>query len=415
MSWYSLGFNDCPFKTDPIDSGTLDLFVGHTHEIAVCMELLKDKGLKIVIEGARGVGTTSFGNYLRFSAQKGKYYFTPRSEIRIEPNWMLETLLAAVVSNVVRELELVHASKVIRDKRFIEAKALSQRISDTYQSMGVTTFGIGVNYGKSGSISQPVIVPSPVIGHQLEDLAALTVDLGYRNGILIQLNNLDIGAIHTEEHLRYLFNMLRDYMQTPNTSWLLIGDEGLRAFIASKVDRVDDIITYETIIDPLSKKDVKELISKRVDFYRKDKNAVLPIEEDVFEYLYDVTEGRLRYIFGLLNRLWSKLPIGDLINTITLELAQPMIASLAKARIDLSKLSEGEEAILKAIVLAKKVGVKKLTELTEKSRVFASRTVNKLLKLGLIEMTKKGTTRLYSPELDAKIAFTKYTNVKGIN
>lgn len=378
------------------------------------MELLKDKGLKIVIEGARGVGTTSFGNYLRFSAQKAKYYFTPRSEIRIEPNWTLETLLAAVVSNIVRELELTHASsKVVKDKRFIEAKALSQRISDTYQSMGATAFGVGVNYGKSGSISQPVIVPSPVIGHQLEDLAALTVDLGYRNGILIQLNNLDIGAIHIEEHLKYFFNMLRDYMQTPNTSWFLIGDEGLRAFIASKVDRVDDIITYETVIDPLPKKDVKELIKKRVEFYRKDKNAVLPIEENVFEYLYDVAEGRLRYIFGLLNRLWSKLPVGDLINTITLELAQPMIASLAKARIDLSKLSEGEESVLKAIVSAKKVGVKKLTELTEKSRVFVSRAVNKLLELRLIEMTKKGTTRLYTPELDAKIAFTKHAKLKG--
>ena len=38
----------------------------------------------MVVEGARGVGTTSFSNYVRFNAQKKKNYLTPSYEIRIE-------------------------------------------------------------------------------------------------------------------------------------------------------------------------------------------------------------------------------------------------------------------------------------------------------------------------------------------
>ncbi|MBU0581229.1 MAG: hypothetical protein KKA19_08635, partial [Candidatus Margulisbacteria bacterium] len=68
------------------------------------------------MEGARGVGTTSFSNYLRFSAQETKHYFTPRNEIRVEEGRSLETLLAVVIANIVREIELFQPEKVIKDK-----------------------------------------------------------------------------------------------------------------------------------------------------------------------------------------------------------------------------------------------------------------------------------------------------------
>ncbi len=313
MSWDSLGFSDCPFKTEAISSDTLELFVGHKKEVRTCSNLLKGREVILVIEGARGVGTTSFGNYMRFNSQKIKEYFTPRNEIRVEPNWLLETLLAAIVSNIVRELELKTLKYIAKDKRFIEAKALSQRISETYRSFGISALGIGASYGADVGISQPIIVPSTVLGHHLEDLAGLTLELGYKNGLLVQLNNLDIGAVHLGDYLKYILNALRDYMQTRNTSWFLVGDVGIRAFIASKVDRVDDIISHEVFIKSLSKKDYYNLIAKRINFYRSNENAISPIADEVFDYLYDITSGRLRYIFGLVNRLITSLHVGDLI------------------------------------------------------------------------------------------------------
>jgi len=405
MPWDSLGFSDFPFRTDLISSDTLELFVGHAQEVKACAEILKSRDVIVIIEGARGVGTTSFGNYLRFNAQKTKRYFTPVNEIRVEPNWLLETLLAVIVSNIVREFELSTLPNVHKDRRFIEAKAISQRISETYKSFGLSAFGLGGNYGEGGAISQPIVLPAPVIGHHLEDLANLAVDFGYKNGLLIQLNNMDIGTIHTESYLKYILNALRDYMQTRNVSWMLVGDVGVRSFIASKVDRVDDIISYEVFINPLSKSDYRLLVEKRIAFYKKNKNATFPVTQEVFEYLYDVTEGRLRYIFGLLKRIISRLRVGYLIGTVTIDVVKPLIVELAKSRIRTHDLTDGEENILKILVSLKLTSVKQLVESSDKNRAFISRALGKFLKLGLVSSSKKGTLHIYIPLLDAKIAY----------
>src|ERR1700733_2329217 len=105
MHWEPLGFKANPFNTEPILQDTLALYTGHEEEVKTCLKMLTQKNVLMVIEGARGVGTTSFANYLRFSSQGKMDYFTPRNEIRVEPNWNLETLLAVIVGNIVREIE----------------------------------------------------------------------------------------------------------------------------------------------------------------------------------------------------------------------------------------------------------------------------------------------------------------------
>ncbi len=71
-----------------------------------------------------------------------------------------------------------------------------------------------------------------------------------------------------EEHLKMLLNIMRDYFQTPGTSWLLVGDNSLRRFIAQEVDRLDDIISHETEITPLSQQEYLALFAKRVNYFR---------------------------------------------------------------------------------------------------------------------------------------------------
>jgi hypothetical protein len=140
-------------------------YIGHNQEISKYQNVLNQKNVLLIIEGKRGVGTTSFANYLRFSAQEIKSYFTPRNEIRIEADWRLETLLAVIIANIVRELDLFQPEKVTKDKRFQNAKILSMQIAEAYRSFEVEAFGFGVNYGKSAGISpQPVIVSSAVLG-----------------------------------------------------------------------------------------------------------------------------------------------------------------------------------------------------------------------------------------------------------
>lgn len=270
MNWHTLGFCSDPFNTDSIAQDTLPLYVGHDDKVRFGHDLLMDKNINLVVEGVRGVGTTSFANLLRFNAQKAGRYFTPDNEIRVEAGWNLEMLFAAVISAVVRTLESAFYKKVKKHKSFLAAKSISNCMAEIYRNMGVQLGAYGFTAGFSynatpGTSAQPMIVPSNVLGDHLEDLATLVKTLGFQHGLLIQLNNLDVGSIHEANQLKRLFHALRDYMQTNGISWILVGDVGLRSFIAQEVDRLHEIINYEFFLDPLQKLDgIEQRIAKSI-------------------------------------------------------------------------------------------------------------------------------------------------------
>ncbi len=94
------------------------------------------------------------------------------------------------------------------------------------------------------------------------------------------------------------------------------------------------------------------------------------------------------------------------LDVITMEVAKPAISELAKSRIKVHELTYSEEQILKKLVEAKEASVKDILEVTAKNRAYISRVLNKFLKLNLVSVTQKGTSRLYIPSLDAKIAYS---------
>jgi DNA-binding MarR family transcriptional regulator len=361
----------------------------------------------MVVEGSRGVGTTSFGNFLRFQAQEECKYFTPTSEIRVEPNWNADTLIAATIANVVSTLELQYFDRVKDHPKFKEAKAMVQHVTKTYRSFGASVFGFGANYGESSDTSQPIIIPTQVLSHHLEDLVNVTYELGFKYGILIQLNNLDVGVVQNETHLKILLNIMRDYFQMTGTSWLLVGDLSLRRFIAQNVDRVDDIITYEVDVTPLSETDYLAMIEKRVAHFRVNSQVTLPIDKAVWLYLYQITKGRLRYIFGLLARLFNVLQLGTLSDRITLELAKPIVVSYAKERISRFHLSNNEERVLQAIVRQNSISVKELAKLLGKQGNYISNILAQLQAYKLVSYTKEWRSHYYHASVDASIAYSE--------
>ncbi len=406
MKWESLGFKDNPFNTDPIIQSTIALYTGQKKAINVSQNVLQERNVLMIVEGARGVGTTSFGNFLRFSAQAKKDYFTPGNEIRVGAGWSIEALLSVIVANIVREIELSQIKKLIKDERFQNAKALSARIAKTYRSFGLNALGVGASYGKqAGVVTQPVVVPAAVLGHHLEDLAALVQSTGYKYGILLQLNNLDVGEIHEAKHLKYLFNELRDYVQTNNVSWLLVGDIGLRQFIAQNVDRLDDIVSYEVEIQPLNLTDYVALIDRRVKFYKNNPNAELPIDKDVFLYLFKLTDGRLRYVFGLIKRLLHEVNVGELVDKLTIDLTKSIVVKLARERLVKNGLTSKDEEFLRMLVKLQTTTATSLAKEMNTTRQYVSRMLVKLNNIKLLEVKQEGRNRIYAPAIDVIIAY----------
>ncbi len=413
MQWESMGFKNEPFRTQPITAYTLELYTGNKDKIKQNQFVLHSNNVVMVIEGARGVGTTSFGNFLRFKAQEEQRYFTPTSEIRVEPTWNADTLMAAVIANVVSTLELQHFDKIKDKKTFKDAKAVVHQVTEIYRSFGATAFGFGANFGNSSSQSQPMIMPTQVLSRHLEDLVKLIYELGFKYGILIQLNNLDIGVVQNEDHIKSLLNIMRDYFQISGTSWLLVGDMSLRRFIAQEVDRVDDIITHETDITPLSEDDYLAMIKNRVCHYRVNPKVELPVDRDVLLYLYKITKGRLRFIFGLLNRLFNSLQVGTLTDRITLELAKPVVTNYARERIGRFNLSANEELVLKTIVTNDSIQVKEIADALGKKPSHISNILSELLGYKLVGYTKEWRNHYYYPSIDAYIAYSDKS--KGVN
>jgi hypothetical protein len=405
MQWETMGFKDDPFKTQPITAYTLDLYTGNSKKIKSSQFALHSNNIVMVIEGERGVGTTSFGNFLRFKAQEEAKYFTSTSEIRVEPNWNANTLMAAIIANLVSTLEFKYYEQIKTNPKFKEAKAMVRHVNETYRSFGATVFGFGANYGKTGNATQPMIIPTQILSHHLENLVKLVNTLGFKYGLLIQLNNLDVGVVQDENHLKILLNVMRDYFQITGTSWLLVGDMSLRRFIAQNVDRVDDIILHETEITPLSESDYLAMIEKRVKYFRINSKVTLPVDKEVWLYLYKIAKGRLRYIFGLLSKLFNVLQLGTLSDRITLELAKPAIINYAKERVKRFNLTSNEEMVLKAIVQKESIQVKDLAELLDKKGNYISTILAQLQEYRLVGYKKEWRNHYYYPSLDAYIAY----------
>ena len=410
MDWQAFGFKDDPLQTSPITKSTLPLFTGHELEVNICQRVLAGRNVRLVIEGARGVGTTSFANYLRFNQKTQKSYFTPQTEIKVEQGWRLETLLAAIISNFIREIELLEANEaLVSDERFQSAKSLSVRIAETYRSFGIDIFGFGGSYGKQpGVVTQPVIVPSSTLGHHLEDLIRLVQTGGCTHGALFQLNNLDIGEIHSEADMKYMLNALRDYTQIQGSNWFFVGDNGLRKFIAQHVDRMDDIISHEVNLKPIAIDDLPEMINRRVNFFRESSKVNLPIDKEVFTYLYHLTHGRLRYVFGLISRLLNRLYVGDLTDKITLDVAKPMLVALGRDRVARADITTNEEHILSHLVSNFPMTATQIAKAIGKSSQYVGRVLTSLVDKNLVSIRWDGRDKLYTPIMDAIIAYGDY-------
>lgn len=200
---------------------------------------------------------------------------------------------------------------------------------------------------------------------------------------------------------------MRDYTQIEGTNWLFVGDVGLRKFIAQHVDRFDDIISYEITNNPLPESEFLEILHKRIQFYGESTKAEIPIDQEVFHYLYTITNGRLRYIFGLTSRLMNRLYIGDLTNKVTLDLAKPMLMKLGRDRVQRADITPMEEQVLQLLVSTLNATPSNLAAKLQKTTQYTGRVLAILVDKGLALSKREGREKIYIPSVDAVIAYTE--------
>lgn len=327
MQYEHIGFRQNPFQPQAITAQNLNLYTGHCAKQLALDNALHGNTIVIIENEKSGLGSTSFGNFRRFTLHNEKRYFTPNSEIRVEPHWQAATLISAVLGNIISTLELQpHYHKIVANEAaFIETRSLVKQVTDTHRAGGANLLGVGASYDQSTSASQPPIICTQLLQPYFEGIVRLIQQIGFKHGVLIQLNNLNVGSVHQPHDLARLFHVMRDYFLTPGTSWFLIGDQPLRQFTQEHVERLAYCVAHETRLTPLTDEDFLTLIKRRIEHYRIDPHTELPVDPTVLLSLYHIAEGRMCRTFLLLDQLLSTVQIGVLCDYVTPALAAPFI------------------------------------------------------------------------------------------
>jgi len=398
------GLKDNPYSVNPITYDTLELFVGRKNEIKKCNLALDYKSI-IIIEGGRGVGTTSFGNYVRFNKLKQKSNFTLPREISVERGWNGEFLLANTLSWLVSSLE--NNKKTAKKPKFHEIKKATHGIQEIYRQAGLQLMTFGAHYGKEAVVATPPVYSIATLIQYFEDCSKLIKETGYNKPTIIQINNLDIDTTISTEQIRFFLNDIRDLLQIPSYSWLLIGDTGLSSFMRLNVDRLADIVTFETPIRPLTVKEVHEAINKRIESLKTKEHTEPPISDEVINMLYNASHGRIRKIFRTATNLLHMVEADPLINRVNMETAIPLIKRITEDKMDKAKITPATHKILEKLVTHGPITPTELSKKIKTQRQAVSRALIALQRADLAYLERKGKEHFWDAEPEVKIALSE--------
>jgi len=181
--WGKWHLRDNPYSSNPINENNLELFVGRKKEINLCSNGLSSFNSRIVIEGGRGVGTTSLANYVKYTLAKKGDYLTVDLEISVGRNWNTELLISNVLSAVISALE-VRKPKIVSLRGFKKIKRATFVIDEKFKSIGGQLLGFGAEYGESSTSTLPHLMPVITLMRYMKDLSEIAVRQGYNKGIL---------------------------------------------------------------------------------------------------------------------------------------------------------------------------------------------------------------------------------------
>lgn len=387
-----------PFDTNPISLGTLDWFVGRRSELVLCQRLVTE-GAVVVVEGQLGVGTTSFGNVVRFHAPPR----TPKMELGVYSGWQSQTLLENVLVAVLHEV--LDDPKARRASVTRLLRPLVERVEQSVHSAGVSLLGVGGQVTRNVAVTQPGIVPMETLRQGLVSLAEAFRPPGGGAAFTIQLNNLDPGVTFTDDELVSFLNDVRDSLQLPGFSWLLVGKKGLSRFVTQNVLRVRSIVAHDVTLEPLSRRDVKDAVRKRIAACalpkRKPKN---PIEAGLLDDVYDAAGGSLREIFMICEKLCLAVASDPVYEEIRREDAGAIVAELLAVRFGAIRRSPLQKAMLKELQEKPGLTQRQLVERLGKAQTGVSRAARALMDADLVRQTKEGRQVHYWPAPEVSLA-----------
>lgn len=346
--WERYGFTDNPFDTKALSLNKAaplsvqDAYVERgtdSNASRLLMNFLRNPGGgRIVVEGEPGVGKTTFVNFHRqlWENAKGHCLLSPVTEISVREDWSERDFLLSLLSSLSARLRLDLGEKAFEKDRVLKkiTAITGVHVEKGHGFSGsISIIGTGGGFGKS---SNSTVKVGEVTNDQLRELlSALIEQIRQRgfSGVVFHLDNLELLTRRGPEKLRDFFEDVRDVLQEPGAYFIFVGHEGMFQQVIVPLPRVRSIFFDTPVhLEPLPHAAVRKVMEKRYKLLSVPGTQwIAPVEYDVVFYLYEIFEGKIRYVMNAITSLISHLPDS---------FAQPL--GLSEAKAGLHEIVSGE-------------------------------------------------------------------------
>ena len=416
--WERYGFSDNPFDTRALSmspenklSVSKAFIVGESRQSSVTImnNFLRGRGGgRIVVEGAVGVGKTTFVNYHRYKweYEAGTKLLTPVQEISVQADWGVREFLISILAATAGRLALAMKPKEAqKDDLLNEISALTGVLFKQTKGLsgGLSAFGFGANVSGSKAITVQIgEISTDKLKQYLHALLERIHHNGYA-GALFHLNNLELLARKDIDRLRYFFDDIRDFLQIENLYFIFVGYVGMFQEAIAPTERVRSIFLGKPIVLPvLSLEEVLSAIQKRYELLAiQPEHWIPPVDNDLIVYLYHAFEGKIRFIMDAITTLVIHLP-ESATATMSSEAAKLFLRELTFQNLEILPLTKREIEELKVAIRLTHFTNSELSKALKKKKQQITKLINRLMHFNLIYQTgQEGKHKYYtiSPEL----------------
>ena len=265
------------------------------------------------------------------------------------------------MGSFLREIKLINPKLLGEDllTRINRIVDISQTLSlSAGISGGIAPYSMGMDFGKSSSVSNPVQMSVTALEEYFVELIKFikTHEIGGNrySGIIIHVNNFDVVLESEEDKKKVVkfFNEIRDLLQTPDTYFLFLGPNNFFKEVIGKSARVKSIFFQAPLmLNPLSKTELIQAFEGRMNLLKSDdvQEFIKPFEDDVIYKLYDIYSGDIRSIMSALRDILNQYS-DKLASTLTLDEAMILLGREKWSRIhNLTQLTDEQKTVLSFI------------------------------------------------------------------
>jgi hypothetical protein len=300
------GFRSNPFETLPLPANQKGskLMVGRETASRKIRKGLESSNKFVTVEGLNGVGKTSVINVSVFDAasqqiesSSGPLFIPCRKTFQLSSERKADDFKFEVLAEIGQTL--IEAKDTLPiPKGYVKSptnRALNRWLNSIDQKSGgfSTPLG-GLNLGSGVTNSEGFNRSG--LEKAVKDWLRLVFPSSNEGGVVCIIDNLEL--LQTSKSAREQIEALRDQvLSLEGVRWVLCGALGIIEGVAAS-PRMAGYLQRPITIGDLGKAHAGEIYRRRIDFFRREKSASVPINEQDFITLFEMYRGNLRAVLS---------------------------------------------------------------------------------------------------------------------